>query len=77
MLLTRDNRPEFSVYYAGSIVIRALVECEERAVSLPILYAMTREDSALSPELFLLAIDWLYLVNAAVVDGEGRVSLCT
>lgn len=74
MLLPDNIHPENSIYYNGALVIEVLHQ--EGEMALIDLYAKIKEKYKMSFPMLILALDWLYLLNAADSDEEGRVSLC-
>ncbi|MBS5800172.1 MAG: hypothetical protein KID02_10535 [Clostridiales bacterium] len=72
MLLPDNVQPELSIYYNGAIV---LGELQAKPVQAIIdLYEHVR--SSMSFQIFLLCLDWLYLIDAAKVNERGEVELC-
>lgn len=75
MLLLNDMKPEMSVFYYSSLVLTE-IECDE-GLDIVTLYKNTKEKHHISLKVFSYCLDWLYLIEAAVVNKEGRVFLCT
>lgn len=75
MLLPDNIRPENSVYYNGAIVLRSLQQIKKQ--KLLDLYQNVRHEQKLSFSLFILCLDWLYLINAARFNNTGEVELCS
>ena len=74
MLLPDNIHPEDCIYYNGSIVLEIVQQ--SKRISLADLFAKVREKKTLSYSMFLLCLDWLFLINAVLVN-EGIVSLCS
>ncbi len=74
MLLPDNIHPEDCIYYNGSIVLEIVQQ--NKRISLADLFAKVREKKTLSYSMFLLCLDWLFLINAVLVN-EGIVSLCS
>ncbi|WP_367174001.1 ABC-three component system middle component 6 [Fibrobacter sp.] len=74
MLLPDNIHPEDCIYYNGSIVLEIVQQ--NKHISLADLFAKVREKKTLSYSMFLLCLDWLFLINAVLVN-EGIVSLCS
>ena len=74
MLLPDNIHPEDCIYYNGSIVLEIVQQ--NKRISLADLFAKVREKKSLSYSMFLLCLDWLFLINAVLVN-EGIVSLCS
>lgn len=73
MLLPDNIHPDNSVYYNGAIVLKILQEYEK--VELLELYKKARQVKTISFPLFILCLDWLYLIDVAVLNA-GDVELC-
>ncbi len=74
MLLPDNIHPEDCIYYNGSIVLEIVQQ--SKRISLADLFAKVREKKNLSYSVFLLCLDWLFLINAVLVN-EGIVSPCS
>lgn len=76
MLLPNDKMlPEESIYYKGSLVLKALEEKNNQ--SMLDLFQKVRESDNMSFSTFLLCLDWLYLIKAAEMDDNGHFLLCS
>lgn len=75
MLLPDNINPKLSVYYNSAILLAVL----NKNGSLPLinLYQEVKKKNDISFALFILCLDWLYLIEAAIVNENGRVKLCT
>ncbi|WP_448218829.1 ABC-three component system middle component 6 [Endozoicomonas sp. 2B-B] len=74
MLLPNDIHPENSIYYNGAVVLKTLQESGK--MDLLELYEKAKNFSEMSFPLFILCLDWLYLIDAAVLN-YGEVELCS
>lgn len=74
MLLPDNIAPEDSIYYNGAIVLK-VVQREGR-ISLANLFCEVNKSKALSFPIFLLCLDWLYLINCVSMQKE-EVVLCS
>lgn len=74
MLLPDNVRPELSIYYNGYIVLQEL----KNKYNQPIfeLYQSVKNKSNMSISTFVLSLDWLYLIDMAILNQEGIVELC-
>lgn len=74
MLLPDNIHPESSIYYNGSIILNEL----ENVSKLKIidLYYNIKKDNEMSFSIFLLSLDWLYLIDVAKIDERGFVYKC-
>jgi hypothetical protein len=74
MLLPNNIAPEDSIYYNGAIVLD-IVQREHR-ISLANLFCEVNKSKSLSFSMFLLCLDWLYLINCVSIQNE-EVVLCS
>lgn len=74
MLLPEDIRPEDSLYYNGGKIIEALQDSD--SIGLLDLFERVNKIKVMSFSVFLLGLDWLYLIDAAIMNKEGNVELC-
>lgn len=75
MLLPDNIHPENTIYYNGSFVLKALQE--NRVIGLLDLYLDIKETSQMSMPIFILCLDWLFLLNVVFVDEQGMIALCS
>lgn len=75
MLLPENMQPEISIYYNGAMVLKELQESTSRSVI--DIYQKVKENYGMSFPIFLLSLDWLYLMNIAIMDGKGEIQLCS
>ena len=70
-----DNiRPKNSIYYNGALVLKVLQETKEQ--ELLELYQAVLEEVKMSFSVYILCLDWLYLINVAKLKKE-KVILCS
>lgn len=74
MLLPDNIHPENSIYYNGAIVIKVLQENDK--LEMLELYSKVKEVRQMSFPVFVLCLDWLYLINVAELK-RGKVELCS
>ena len=75
MLLPDNIHPEHTVYYNGAFVFQALQK--NANCTLLELYLQTKNQHEISMPLFVLCLDWLYLLNLVSISKEGRFELCS
>lgn len=75
MLLLNDFNPELSIYYNSSFILEELFLKDGQNILE--LYKRIKEKQEISLKVFAYCLDWLYLIEAAFVDEEGCVFLCT
>ncbi|WP_421345424.1 ABC-three component system middle component 6 [Aeromonas veronii] len=69
MLLPEYTSPEDSLYYNGAIILNCLREYKK--VSFTDLYLKSNETKKISISIYLLSLDWLYLLNLVDFDSNG------
>lgn len=75
MLLPDNIHPENSIYYNGVFVIEALNK--ERCLEIFDLYQEVKSKKSMSFSVFILCLDWLYLIDIAKVNSKGKIELCS
>jgi len=74
MLLPDNIHPELTIYYNGSIVLDALQNNDN--IEMLELYSKVKEIKNMSFSIFVLSLDWLYLIDVAILQKE-KVKLCS
>ncbi len=74
MLLPDNIHPELSIYYNGSIVLNTLQNNDD--IEMLELYSKVKEIQDMSFFIFVLSLDWLYLIDVAILQKE-KVKLCS
>ena len=75
MLLPDNIHPEFSIYYNGAVVLEELQT--NPILQIMDLYQRMKNKNGMSFATFVLSLDWLYLIEAAKLNKEGEVELCS
>ena len=75
MLLPENMQPEISIYYNGAMILKELKSSISNSTI--DIYQIVREKYAMTFPIFLLSIDWLYLINIASIDEKGDIILCS
>ena len=74
MLMPDNIRPKNSIYYNGALVLKVLQETKEQE---PLeLYQAVLKEVKMSFSVYILCLDWLYLINVAKLKKE-KVILCS
>lgn len=73
MLLPDNIHPKYSIYYNGSIILQELKQTNNQPIFN--LYQKIKNINDMSFPIFILSLDWLYLIDIAKTD-EGKVMLC-
>lgn len=71
MLLPRDILPTNSLYFVGGYVISSLKE--NNNIKLLELYLITKEKIKVSISIFILSLDWLFLIGVVMENKEGNL----
>ena len=74
MLLPDNIHPEHSIYYNAAFVIEAIKKY--RSLDLLALYFETKHHHEMSMPVFILCLDWLFLLNIVSLNDHGKVELC-
>ena len=74
MLMPDNIRPENSIYYNGALILKVLQETKEQ--ELLELYQAVSKEVKMSFSVYILCLDWLYLINVARLKKE-KVILCS
>jgi len=75
MLIPDNIHPENTIYYNGAFVIQALQKKDGQ--NLLDLYQNVKQERNMSFPIFILCLDWLYLLNVAIINTNGIVELCS
>ena len=75
MLLPDNIHPELSIYYNGALIFKELQQNNSQPVLQ--LFSKVRAKSDISFSTFVLCLDWLYLINAAIINERGDIEICS
>lgn len=75
MLLPENIHPENSIYYNGALVLDLIHK--NNTIDFTDLYIKVKETYDIRFSIFVLCLDWLYLIDAAIINNNGEVSLCS
>ena len=74
MLLPDNIHPELSIYYNGYFI---LTELEKKTQQMLLeLYYNVKKSNNMSFSVFVLSLDWLYLIQLAQISEKGVVRKC-
>ena len=65
MLLPTDTKPMYSIYYIGGLLLKTIKQHSE--------HDFMNKNYHVSFKLYILAIDWLYLIDAIQIDQKGWI----
>jgi len=75
MLLPDNIHPEQTIYYNGAIVLQSLQKQAKQ--NLLDLYQNVKQKQEITFPIFILCLDWLFLLNVAVLNKDGDIELCS
>lgn len=75
MLLPDNIHPERSIYYNGALVLQAIQE--HGVLELLDLYKDVQSRKEISMPVFVLSLDWLFLLGLVNLTEQGFVELCS
>jgi hypothetical protein len=74
MLVPDNIHPEQTIYFNGAIVLKAIQE--HRMMDMLDLYMLTSNKREMSMPVFLLCLDWLFLLDLIKLNDSGEVEIC-
>ncbi len=74
MLLPDNIHPENSIYFNGALVLEELKK--NPIQDLLELFENVRLNRKMSFPIFILSLDWLYLIEIAELNQNGEIKLC-
>jgi hypothetical protein len=75
MLLPDNIHPDNSIYYNGAFVIESLKK--EKSYKMLDLYQEVKTKKQMSFSVFILCLDWLYLLEVVKFNFKGEIELCS
>lgn len=75
MLMPEDIHPEKSIYYLSGLILEEIQEHGKKPFM--DVYENLVQHSRISLTLFFLCLDWLYVIDAAVINKDGEIELCS
>jgi hypothetical protein len=75
MLLPDNIHPEKSIYYNGAFVIESLKK--GKCYKMLDLFQEVKANKEMSFSVFILCLDWLYLIDVAKLNPKGEIELCS
>jgi hypothetical protein len=75
MLLPDNIHPDNSIYYNGAIVLELIQQYKR--IELMELYILVKNKKDMSFPILILCLDWLYLLNVAIINKKGEICLCS
>jgi len=75
MLIPDNIHPNQTIYFNGSFVLKTIQKYFE--MNMLDLYVQTNTEREMTMPVFVLCLDWLFLLNLITMDNDGKVKLCT
>jgi len=75
MLLPDNIHPDNSIYYNGAFLLESLKKGEK--YNMLDLYQVVKLKKEMSFSIFILCLDWLYLLDVAIINSKGEIELCS
>ena len=75
MLIPDNIHPEQTIYFNGAFVLKAIQE--HRVMGLLDLFIQATSEREMSMPVFILCLDWLFLLDLVKLNDHGKVELCS
>lgn len=75
IVINNDINPEREIYYLGAIVIEILKSISSQKIDMLDVFQLLNRKKRISINLFVLTLDWLYLVGS-INYREGGIVKC-
>lgn len=75
MLVPDNIHPEQTIYFNGAFVLKTIQA--HRVMDMLDLYIQATVERKMSMPVFVLCLDWLFLVNLITLNDHGKVVLCS
>jgi hypothetical protein len=76
MIISSNVHPERDMYYLGAKVIEALSASNRDHWDYIELFESLKQNHNIEFKLFILCLDWLFLINAIEKDVNGEIKKC-
>jgi len=76
MIFKKDINPKNSLYFIGGLILEELEKNEKNEIEFLDIYESLKEDKDISLKLFVLAVDWLFLLDALKLNQRGKLEKC-
>ncbi|WP_435547836.1 ABC-three component system middle component 6 [Desulfobacterium sp. N47] len=75
MLVPDNIHPEQTIYFNGAFVLKIIQE--RRVMDMLDLYVQTTSERDMTMPVFVLCLDWLFLLDLITLNDIGKVELCS
>lgn len=72
MIVSGDIKPDSDLYFLGSKVIEVLIDSNDKKVDYFELYQRVNSEIEISLNLYILVLDWLFIIGV-VKNAENRL----
>lgn len=76
MIVSKDISPERDFYYLGAKTIKILSSNKDNKMDFFKVYSELNRSEKISINLFVLTLDWLYLIGAIEKSKRGSIVKC-
>lgn len=76
MIVSKDINPERDFYYLGAKTIEILADTDNNNIDFFKVYSQLNKSEKISINLFVLTLDWLYLIGAINKPIKGNIVKC-
>jgi len=76
MIVSRDIHPERDFYYLGGKLIEILDQSKDLDFDFFKIYDLLKNDENISLNLYVLTLDWLYLIGVVKINKKGNLIKC-
>lgn len=76
MIVSKNTNPERDLYYLGGKVIEILVSSKNVKYDYFELYAQLNNEQAIGLNLYILALDWLFILGVIKNSDNGCIERC-
>ncbi|GAB3275546.1 ABC-three component system middle component 6 [Parahaliea aestuarii] len=76
MIVSKDVNPERDLYFLGARVIELLDHSGNGSDSFLDIFQQLNADNDISMNLYVLTLDWLYLLGAVKEINDGIIKKC-
>lgn len=75
MLLPDNIHPEHTIYFNGAFVLQAIQK--HKSIEFFDLYLSVLKQHEMSMAIFVLCLDWLFLIDQVDFNERGLVEICS
>lgn len=75
MLIPDNIHPKKTIYYNGAFVLKILQK--NGVQSILDLYNSVKQEKQMTFPVFTLCLDWLFLLDVAILNEKAEVELCS